>query len=46
MTFPKFTQLELKVMDALWKQGMLSIREIQETLPESERQFRAYKFTP
>lgn len=37
MAFSKFTQLELKVMEALWKQGMLSIREIQETFPEADR---------
>jgi BlaI family transcriptional regulator, penicillinase repressor len=37
MAFSKFTQLELKVMEALWKQGILSIREIQETFPEADR---------
>jgi BlaI family penicillinase repressor len=37
MAFPKLTPLELKVMEALWKQGMLSIREIQETFPEADR---------
>jgi len=37
MLLPKFTRLELQVMDALWKQGRLSIREIQESFPERER---------
>jgi BlaI family transcriptional regulator, penicillinase repressor len=34
---PKLTQLELKIMDALWAQGRASIREIQETFPEKDR---------
>jgi predicted transcriptional regulator len=37
MLLPKFTRLELQVMDALWKQGRLSIREIQESFPKPER---------
>ena len=37
MTLPKLTKLELQIMDALWKQGALSIREIQEGFPESDR---------
>jgi len=37
MPLPKLTKLELKIMDALWKQGMLSIREIQESFPERDR---------
>jgi len=37
MPLPKLTKLELRIMDALWKQGMLSIREIQESFPERDR---------
>jgi BlaI family penicillinase repressor len=34
---PKFTKMELQIMDALWKHGRLPIREIQETFPEADR---------
>jgi BlaI family penicillinase repressor len=37
MTFPKLSKLELKIMDALWKRGLSSIREIQEAFPERDR---------
>ena len=37
MLLPKFTRLELQVMDALWKKGRLSIREIQESFPKRAR---------
>lgn len=37
MTLPKLTKLELQIMDALWKQGALSIREIQEAFPAKDR---------
>lgn len=37
MALPKLTQLELKIMEALWNQGVLSIREIQQAFPESRR---------
>ena len=37
MAGPKFTRLELQVMEALWTQGRASIREIQETFPEKSR---------
>ena len=37
MKSPKLTNLELTVMEALWNNGSSSIREIQETFPESER---------
>ena len=37
MTIRKLTTLELRIMDALWSQGALSVREVQETFPESER---------
>jgi BlaI family transcriptional regulator, penicillinase repressor len=34
---PKFTKLELQIMEALWTQGRASIRDIQETFPEKHR---------
>ena len=37
MAKPKLTPLELRIMEALWKQGRLSIREIQEAFPEPDR---------
>jgi predicted transcriptional regulator len=37
MPHPKLTRLELQVMEALWQQGACSVREIQETFPESAR---------
>jgi BlaI family penicillinase repressor len=37
MALPKLTKLELQIMEALWNQGALSIREIQEAFPEPER---------
>jgi BlaI family penicillinase repressor len=37
MTEPKLTKLELQIMEALWNQGKVSIREIQETFPEKDR---------
>ena len=37
MTLPKLTQLELRIMEALWTGGRLSIREIQEAFPEKDR---------
>ena len=37
MSEPKLTPLELQIMDALWEQGKLSIREIQEAFPEAGR---------
>lgn len=33
MAHPKITPLELQIMEALWSQGRLSIREIQEAFP-------------
>ena len=33
----KFTPLELQIMQILWERGNLSIREIQEGFPESDR---------
>ena len=37
MTQPKLTRLELKIMEALWKHGAASVREIQESLPAKGR---------
>ena len=34
---PKVTQSELDVMEEFWRQGRLSIREIQEAFPEANR---------
>lgn len=35
MKLPKLSKLELEIMEALWSGGTLSIREIQEALPQS-----------
>ncbi len=37
MPLPKLSRLELKIMDALWNRGALSIRDIQEAFPERGR---------
>ena len=37
MAQTKFTKLELQIMQALWDNGRASIREIQETFPETGR---------
>jgi BlaI family penicillinase repressor len=37
MATPKFTKLELQIMQALWDHGTLSIREIQESFPEHDK---------
>jgi BlaI family penicillinase repressor len=37
MALPRLSRLELKVMEALWKKGALSVREIQETFPAKRR---------
>jgi len=37
MATPKFTKLELQIMQALWERGTLSIREIQESFPERDK---------
>jgi predicted transcriptional regulator len=34
---PRLTKLELQVMDALWKEGPSSVRQIQESFPEKGR---------
>src|SRR5579862_7473479 len=37
MPNPKLTKLELQVMEALWQKGACSVREIQETFPETAK---------
>ncbi len=37
MAHPKLTKLELKILDAVWRLGSCSVREIQETFPEAKR---------
>ena len=37
MAPPRLTKLELQIMDALWKRGASSVREIQEAFPEKDR---------
>jgi predicted transcriptional regulator len=37
MALPKLSKLELQIMEALWTQGICSIREIQESFPEPGR---------
>ena len=37
MPNPKLTKLELQIMDALWTNGALSVREIQEAFAEKNR---------
>ena len=37
MSSQKLSRLEFQIMDALWTQGDLSIREIQETFPAKRR---------
>jgi BlaI family transcriptional regulator, penicillinase repressor len=34
MARPKLTRLELQILEALWRRGKASIREIQESFPE------------
>src|SRR6185436_14031044 len=37
MSHPRLSRLELRIMEALWKHGTASVREIQEALPEKGR---------
>jgi predicted transcriptional regulator len=37
MSLPKLSRTELKIMEALWDQGPLSVREILETYPARKR---------
>ena len=34
---PKLTKLELQVLEALWRNGACSVREVQQTFPETGR---------
>jgi len=37
MALPRLSKLELRIMDVLWKQGELSIREVQDGFPKRKR---------
>ena len=37
MALPKLTKIELRLMDAMWRLGPASVREIQEALPAKHR---------
>jgi predicted transcriptional regulator len=37
VALPRLTKIELRIMDALWRRGDSSVREIQEALPERNR---------
>src|SRR5499427_3051176 len=37
VSLPKLTKIELRVMDAMWRLGPASVREIQEALPAKHR---------
>ena len=37
MALPKLTRLELQIMEALWSNGVSSVREIQEAFPAKNR---------
>lgn len=37
MTLPRLSRLELRIMNILWKDGDLSIREVQEAFPARKR---------
>jgi BlaI family transcriptional regulator, penicillinase repressor len=37
MSQPRLSRLELRIMEALWKHGAASVREIQQSLPEKGR---------
>jgi predicted transcriptional regulator len=37
VALPKLTKIELRVMDAMWRLGPASVREIQEALPAKNR---------
>lgn len=37
MALPKLTKPELQIMDALWRRGPCSVREIQESFPARKR---------
>ena len=45
MPLPKLSKLERQIMDAFWKRGPCSVREIQESFPAKKRQacWRRYR---
>ena len=42
MKTPRLSRLELQIMDILWSKGLLSIRDIQQFFPHSEKRKPAY----
>jgi BlaI family penicillinase repressor len=42
MKIPRLSRLELQIMDILWSKGLLSIRDIQQFFPASEKRKPAY----
>jgi BlaI family penicillinase repressor len=42
MKTPRLSRLELQIMDILWSKGLLSIRDIQQFFPDSEKRKPAY----
>ena len=37
MTLPRLSKLELKILNILWEEGDLAIREVQEAFPKRKR---------
>lgn len=37
MSAPKLSRMEYQIMEALWKKGEISLREVQEFFPEEQR---------
>ena len=45
MTLPKFTRLELQILDTLWARSNASIREIQEAFPDPKPAYTTVQTT-
>jgi predicted transcriptional regulator len=45
MKLPKFTRLELQILDTLWVRGNASIREIQEAFPDPKPAYTTVQTT-
>lgn len=45
MRAPRFTRLELQILEALWRDGRASIREIQETFPDPQPAYTTVQTT-
>lgn len=45
MKLPKFTKLELQILDMLWARGNASIREIQEAFPDPKPAYTTVQTT-